>query len=646
MIAFVLAAMAAALAACGTPLELGSTQQATVVPIQNQNFTFPDTSVGSASAPDTITISPVSGEQSDTITDISMACTSFALANVPALPATVSSHCAGESYGSCTGWQTMTQTFDATFVPIIASPQPVTCVVYVTLDGATPSTSCDIGVHQCVTLAGRGINPPVAVVASPSPVAFGEVRTNDIGTSMVTLTNNGSDPAGAMVTSVAVTPAAFSLVSGNAAPHMLAFNGGFENDVLGCSPGSATGPITGTLTVGVAGIAPVVANLTCTGVMSNLRFLDATLTESESPAHFIGDQPDGSTRIGEPLDLTIELENDGSATTDLVIHSVAVTDPELSITSGPTPETSLVPGASTPVVIHYSAATYHMYGTIDQLQVNIDNNVTRSTTLVGGAQTTSMSVNPDGTYDFGPVCIGTTATETFYVQQSALGTFHVTGITPPSAPFSMIGPQPTTQSPVEIAGQAAPFTVQVAPTAAGTGSDSFKIVTDIPGSAPHKIRLAVTAIPAGVTATPAMLDFGAVAIGVASVPQMVTLANCSGADVAITSAHVVGANASEFLIALEPQSATMASGSVASYSLLMTPKLEGNRTAQLQIAYAGGMVTIPLVGTGTNAPGATLGSATYYTCSAGGSGAGSWPLGCALAVLGASRRRRRRRCAR
>jgi hypothetical protein len=68
----------------------------------------------------------------------------------------------------------------------------------------------------------------------------------------------------------------------------------------------------------------------------------------------------------------------------------------------------------------------------------------------------------------------------------------------------------------------------------------------------------------------------------------------------------------------------------------MEPKREGNRTANLEITTGGAPVTVPLIGTGTNAGGQTFGNATYYTCSAG--GRGGWPVAIALVAL--ARRRR------
>ena len=185
----------------------------------------------------------------------------------------------------------------------------------------------------------------------------------------------------------------------------------------------------------------------------------------------------------------------------------------------------------------------------------------------------------------------------------------------------------------------ATFAISAAPTGAGPVTASIEITTDIPSSVPDTIELMALGLPAGVTPTPPMVDLGAEQVGSTSPGQMVTLTNCDAGPLTLTNAQIIGQDAADFAIVLQPPSSTVDPSSAVQYLVVLEPQANGDRSATLEIDYDGGTAQVPLVGIGIDGPGETLDSATYYTCSTGGGGAG-WPVAVALGLL--ARRRRRR----
>lgn len=610
-----------AIVACVDSLDLGSSEQAAIVPLQDHDFG--SVQVGTASAPRTFTITPASGEQSDEITSITENCPDFSL-TAPGLPATVSNVCTGGS--NCTGFEATTYSFDAVFTPTVAAQ--VSCVVTVVID-TVPTT---------FTLTGLGTQPMVKFDVSPSAdLDIGQVRVGETATTSVLIRNFGSGPAPMTVSSVAFDAPSlargFSVSSGTTSPHVVAANGGSDPYTVSCAP-AVVGALTGTLRILTDDptASTITLAFTCTGIDSTLAFLPS------APAQLAGTQVQQATRVGEPINVPIAVFNVGTAS--MTINSVSVAGTQLSLVSGPAAGTTLAPDASTNVVLRFSAATPIAQGSIGTLTVNHDTNQVRSINVVGAALATTMSITPDGEVDLGPICIGDTATKSFFVLKNNPGTFKITAIDQPAAPFLLTGMLPA-GSPLNVDNNAVSFSASVTPSEPSELISTFSVTTDIPNEPPRVIRLSAIGLAPGVTPTPAGLDLGTVSVGATSIGQMVTLTNCGSGPLTLLESLIGGPNQDDFVVSSSPISATVAAGESAVYVIVARPNNAGGLMATLQIRYDAGTAEIPLVGSATGKdPNRVLEPSTYYSLCSAGTGHAAWPVGVVILLL--LRRRRRR----
>lgn len=153
--------------------------------------------------------------------------------------------------------------------------------------------------------------------------------------------------------------------------------------------------------------------------------------------------------------------------------------------------------------------------------------------------------------------------------------------------------------------------------------------------------LSVEGLAAGVTATPAEVDFGSTALGETTIGQPVTLTNCTTDALEFSSPRLEGPDAGEFAIVLQPPGTTIAPTAAAEWLVVLSPGAAGLKTATFAVDYPGGTATVALLGEGlspsvTDPDGETP---SYYSCSAGRT-ASAWPLLLALGWLGRRRRSR------
>jgi uncharacterized protein (TIGR03382 family) len=628
--------IALALAACiAREVELSQIEQASTVPLNN--FDFGDQAIHTTSLPHMFTISPTSGQvDNDTVDSITASCPDFTI-NAPNLPAPVTLPCLTAGSGTCTSFgSATTYSFTATFTPTVEGPSG-NCPVTVTIDG----------VQSSFNLSGTGTAPAIEIEVTPqTPPAFsfGEVGIGTPSSPLtVTVQDIGSSASGLTVDSVTMAGSGFAIVSGTTTQHTVA-PGTFDDYGVTCTPvaaGSASGTLTITSNDPVTPTSTVL--FTCDGINSELAV-------QPSPAAIKGSQAGGATRVGEAVDIVFTLTNEGGA--PLVLESIGVSgSPDLSIPSPPAANLALGSnGSATQVTVQYAPTQPVAEGTLGQLSIQVTGAAQPQTVAINGAAfATTMAFNgPLDLGAFGPVCVGTTSVQDFSILANQAGSFELTGVATPAAPFALTAaspPQlPTSGMPTPIAGNAgnpATFVVTATPTAAGSATSSFTFDTDIPaGSASQTIALTVLGLPPGVTASPASVDFGTADVDLVSSGQTVTVTNCGSGTLQLGTAALTGPEPDDFVIVEQPTSTTVASSASASYVVAMEAQHPGTRQATLQIPYAGGMVTVALIGTGLGGGDSGSGDKSYYSCAAGGT-ATSWPAFAALAFVVVRRRRRR-----
>lgn len=576
-------------------------------------FDFGTQPLRSTSAMHAFTVSPAGGPQSDMITAVTASCPDFVII-APNLPAPVTRTCKpvrctdptcpapdavpdGTTSITCQTSELETYQFEAAFQPTVAGT--VSCVVAIAVNDASTRT---------ITLTGTGLPPPVAADVQPDSVAFGEVRSGSDST-LATVAIRSAGSQDLAVSSVS-TSSGFTIASGPVAPYALPSNT-TRLYKIACHP-SSVGAMTGQFVVmsNDAAQGRIAIALSCNGIDSNLAV-------EPSPATL------DTTRVGEPVDLTVELHNTGAS--PMMLNDVRVVGAQFSLASSlklPMPLGG--PSDVARVDVQFAAATPgDASGT---LIATYDGGKTRSTRLSARALATSLAVTPDGDIDFGPVCIGQRKRKDFVVLANAPGWFDVDAISDPGPPFS-VSVQGLPAGVVGNGGSTLQFEISAQPTAAGEATGDAVIHTDIPHGADHALHVSVLGLPMGVTATPDILDLGTQPVGVTASVQTAQLSNCGPAPIGFSGARIEGRDASQFSIVMAPPSSTIAPDDLVSWLIVMRPSTVGPKEATFAVDHDGGTATIALVGEGM-----AESRGSYYACAAG-RPAALWPIALALLVL-------------
>jgi hypothetical protein len=607
--------LAVMLIACQVPPHESSTEQATtVLPI---GYDFGTQQVRSTSTTHTITVSPAAGSQSDMVTAVTSSCPDF-LVSAPNLPAPVTRTCKTAtctdqtcllpdeqiSSATCQTAELESYQFDTAFRPTIAGT--VSCVVTVTTNGTT---------NRTLTLTGTGVLPLVAVDVQPASIAFGEVRSG-IDSTLASIAVRSSGSKDLAVSSVTATRG-FTIASGPTTAYALPSNT-TQDYKIACHP-VAVGSLAGQFVVMSSDLpgGTMAVDLSCKGIDSNLGI-------EPSPATF------ATTRVGEPVDLAIELRNTGVA--PMMLNDVKIVGSSFSMASGLRLPMSLSqPSDVARIDVHFDAAAPgDARGT---LVATYDGGKMRSTQITARALPTSMALTPDGEVDFGPVCIGQRKTKDFVVLANDQGGFQLGSISDPGEPFTVAAP-PLPAAVSGGGGSNLVFQVTAAPTVAGAVTATTVVHTDIPHGTDHTVALGVLGLPVGVTATPDSIDLGSHELNTTTIGQEAQLSNCGASSIAFSNARIEGRDASEFAIVAAPPSSTISPNGLVTWLIVLQAHSVGTKQAVFAVDHDGGTETIDLLGEGMSP-----GRGSYYACSAGRPVA-LWPLALALIAL---RRRGRRR---
>lgn len=616
-----------AVSGCAADLDISTTADPLTGGVSG-TAAFPSTQVGQTSAAQSYSIyeSPSStvGDHVDDISNIAYNCPDFTVNWSPGDTEAecVSQGCLPSATRFCTEPPVAVDctyfpyTFSAVFHPTVAAG--VSCPLTITTSSSTLS----------YTLTGTGTAPPIHVGVSPTSAGFGGVRINTASSAIAFSVGNSGGTAATV--SVSVSPAAsagvsgYTITSGTTSSHGLAANSS-EAYTVTCTP-VAVGTVNGTLTI--ASNDPtnptLSVGLTCSGISSNVAVTPSPIALA-------------NTRVGEPVMQTVTIENTGAASA--TIASVSITG--MTMVSAPPANTVLQANGTTNAVISFAATDAGSAS--GNLHIDTDTN-SLDIPITARALATSMSLTPDGAVDFGPVCAGQTKMQTFSLVGNSDGPFKLTAVSSPDMPFAVA--TPTLPASVDgDAGNVVMFTVTAAPTDAGSASSTIGVTTDIPNGTPDMITLAVTALPAGASATPATLDLGPVVVQTTTLGQTVSLSNCGNSSINVTGTEITGDDATDFSIVQNPASTQVDAEGSATWLLVMNAQTPGTKNATFEIDYDSGSAFVALTGEPFDPTGSGSGAAgsgtddksSYYACSTGHAVA-LWPI--ALALLALRRRRR------
>ncbi|MGE5181787.1 MAG: choice-of-anchor D domain-containing protein [Acidobacteriota bacterium] len=621
----------AVFAACSS-LKLGETEQESVVITTSlgSNNDFGSVQINSSSAPADVTISPAGTlTVSDTIDSVTSSSSEFVVSFPQGPPpAVVDQSCSsGSGTGTASGSATSGCTssnwgFQVTFSPT-GTAGTRSATIHISVDG----------VDQPITMTGTAVAPQYLIDASPNPLPFGYVKVATTSTDgTITVSNKGSQPLSISSVTLSDAGGVFAYAptnTGSTGPHTL--DAGFsESYTLTCTPGTTTA-YTGKLTIAsnATNSPTLTVNMTCTGT-------DSTLSTSPNPAKF------PVMRVGDPAKtLSIAVTNSSATAANLMTPTLSAdATPDLTIMSA---DTGLISNAGPPkhIVLRYAPTTpVGTNGYLGTLIVNYDSGKQYLATVFGEADPTAIAVSA-GSIDFGPLCVGQQATQHVTAYASDVGAFQVTDVSMPQMPFTRTMAAGETL-PYSVAGnhQGTDFAFDVAITApaAMAYAGSLTITTDIPGKPMFPISLMAQGLPAGVSPTPAALDFPPTPVDTTSSGQTVVLSNCGSGPIDVQAATIIGPDASEFAIALPTDpTKTLQIHDSEMFALVMSPHSPGVKNATLVITYDSGSTSVPLDGNAGIDTGAGKDRETYYACSTGRPGAW-WPI--ALALLALRRRRR------
>lgn len=580
--------------------------------------------VGSQSSPFFISINPTGLVDSDYTIDSITGCSDF-LVNAPALPAAIYKHCINynpcfaspscvpQANLTCYEWDIVGYSFNTAFRPNVQGAS--SCALQVSVGG--------LGLRT-YTVNGTGTLPPIDIDVAPTGIAFGDVRRNTASSEAdVTVRNLGGQPLTVYSASVS---AGYTITAGPTGTYAVAATGA-QGYKITCNP-TATGSLPGTFQVTSNDTATPTStvSLSCNGIDSSL---DVTPSPAAVP----------TTRVGEPTQRQVTLANTGAA--PMSIQSATLTGAGLTATGLPLPGATIPGNGSVNAMIKFDAMAAG--DATGALTIVYDGGQMRSIPISAKALATSMSLTPDGAIDLGPVCVGQTAAKTITIAANAAGSFKVTGVSTPAAPFTVTAPN----LPATVLGAGAnnqTITLGTAPTAVGPATSTVTVTTDIPNAMPRGLDLSVTGLTAGVSATPLELDLGPSAVGKPTIGQEVSVTNCSTSPAVLTNARLEGDDAADFAIVQAPSLMLGPNGKV-SWLIIANPHSPGPKSALFSVDHATGTASVMLNADGLGdpvgtTPGGGKGRASYYECSAGTASA-SWPIGLALAALLIRRRRRR-----
>ena len=505
------------------------------------SLTFGSQSVGSVSAPQTVTLSS-NGTAPLHITSIS-ASGDFA----------ESDNCGkGVAAGS-------TCTFSVTFIPAASGTRTGTLTIN---DNAA-------GSPQTVSLTGTATSASGPVVSlSTSSLSFGNQPVGTTSTPQnVTLTNTGDSALSiAGIGIMGTNPGDFAQTNNCGTSVAAGASCTFTVTFTPTASGNRSATIN--ITDNAAG-SPQQVSLAGTGIAPMVTLTPTSLS--------FGNQNLGTTSGAKG----VQLKNTGNAV--LTISSIAISGTNATdFAQTNNCPGSLASGAQCNINVTFSPTGLGTRSASLSISDNALNSPqTASLTGSGTIGSTKVTVSPNKLL-FGNQQIGSTsAAQTTTLQNTGQSTLVITNI-------ALAGPNPsdfaqTNNCGVTVAtGASCTFTVTFTPTASGNRSATLNI-TDNAGGSPQHVSLAGTGIGPMATLNPTSLSFGNQAVGTTSGAKGVQLKNTGNSTLTIGSIAISGTNATDFAQTNNCPS-SLAPGAQCNISVKFAPTGSGTRTASLNVS--------------------------------------------------------------
>jgi uncharacterized protein (DUF58 family) len=441
-----------------------------------------------------------------------------------------------------------------------------------------------VGLTSCTGLtsankAGGGI--PGAVGAgvlkgSSTSLSYGKVPVGNKSTQTLTFTNTGTGTVN--IASADITGDGFAAVGGSPLSAIAVGQSGTIQ--IQFAPPS-TGTVTGTLTIGSdAANLPLTVSLTGTGTQ-------AGLTVSPAVLNF------GNVTVGQSSTQTVNLTNSGNV--NVVVNLVTLSGNAFTVSGLSLPAT-VTAGQSLSFNVKFSPSTGGgVAGNITVTDTAPDSPQVILLSASGVASSANLVPNP-GSFAFGNVAVGTTASQTITLSNTGNSSVTISSANVGGLDFAMTG----LATPKTIAaGQNATFTAQFSPTNTGIFSGTIVITSD---ASDPSITIPLTAIGTRgqLSANPASINFGSLVSG-ASASVAVTLTNRGTASVVVSSASASGTG---FSISGLATPVALNAGQGTSFTARFAPTTVGNANGSITITSnaPNSPITLALGGVATAQP--------------------------------------------
>jgi hypothetical protein len=306
----------------------------------------------------------------------------------------------------------------------------------------------------------------------------------------------------------------------------------------------------------------------------------------------------GSVTVGTQVNQTVTLSNNSGATVNISQVSISGTGFKLSGISVPL---ALPDTQSTTFTVSFAPQSAGV--SVGSATITSDaSNSTITMALSGTGVTDSVAtlVSNPSSLSFGTLQVGDSQKLSATVTNSGSASATISKVAISGSGFTLSG----ITAPVTLdAGQSVNFSVTFAPQSTGSVTGNVTITSDASNST-FSVPLSGTAVSVAIGAlasNPASLSFGSVVVGDTQ-KLSATVTNSGDATANISKVAISG---SGFTLSGITAPLALAAGQSATFSVTFAPQASGNASGAVTLTSdaSNPTLTVPLSGTGTNAPG-------------------------------------------